>query len=225
MPGHRYGYMILKMKYIPLTPNKNVPGQFVFSYQCGLETDKKYWFSFEKKRDGSWIAHILQMPYICKEKAHHRTYSSETGYHYVDWSAPVYSLENIIKIAKKWADCDYEKRGGVTIKNWMKLVSCNDRDFEGLHDRLRNGSGLYIFDNVKMPETCNNAKCTIEFRYYCEDKISLTCVQAPVPYTGNDVNIALWMENGIVEFESFEEMKGFLRCFKQDLPDNANITP
>ena len=47
---------------------------------------------------------------------------SETGYHYVDWSAPVYSLENIIKIAKKWADCDYEKRGGVTIKNWMKRL-------------------------------------------------------------------------------------------------------
>ena len=111
------------------------------------------------------------------------------------------------------------------MNNWMKMVSCNDSDFEGLHDELRNCGGLYIFDNVKMPESCNNAECTIEFRYYGEDKISLTCVQAPVPYTGNDGNIALWMENGIVEFESFEEMKGFLRCFKHDLPDNANITP
>lgn len=111
------------------------------------------------------------------------------------------------------------------MNNWMKMVSCDDRGFEGLHNELRNCGGSYIFDNVKMPESCNNAECTIEFRYYGEDKISLTCAQAPIPYTGNDGNIALWMENGIVEFESFEEMKGFLRCFKHDLPDNVNITP
>ena len=97
----------------------------------------------------------------------------------------------------------------------MKMVSCNDDEYEGLHDELRNGRGLYVID-ATMPETCNNVECTIEFRYYGEDKISLTCVQAPVTYTGNDGNIALWLENGIVEFDSFEEMKGFLKSFKTD---------
>ena len=111
------------------------------------------------------------------------------------------------------------------MRDWMKMVSCNDMGFEGLHNELRNCGGLYIFDNVKMPECCNNAECTIEFRYYGEDKISLTCVQAPIPYTGNDGNIALWMENGKVEFDSFDEMKGFLRCFKSDIPDTSNIVP
>ena len=96
------------------------------------------------------------------------------------------------------------------MNNWMKMVSCNDAEYEGLHDELRNGRGLYVID-ATMPETCNNVECTIEFRYYGEDKISLTCVQAPVTYTGNDGNIALWLENGIVEFDSFEEMKGFLK--------------
>ena len=101
------------------------------------------------------------------------------------------------------------------MNNWMRMVSCNDAEYEGLRDELRNGGGLYIIDAV-MPETCNNILCTVEFRYYGENRISLTCVQAPVTYTGTNDNIALWLEKGIAEFESFEEMKSFLKSFKTD---------
>lgn len=111
------------------------------------------------------------------------------------------------------------------MNEWIKMVSCSDREFEGLHDELRSGGGLYIFDSVRMPESCNNAECTIEFRYYGENKISVTCVQAPVPYTGNNGHIALWLEQGIVEFESFDEMKGFLREFKRDINNNSHGIP
>lgn len=102
------------------------------------------------------------------------------------------------------------------MNNWMRMVSCDENGFEGLHNELRSGGGLYIFDNVKFPQTCDNAVCTIEFRYFGANKITLTCVQAPITYTGNNENIALWMSNGIVEFDSFEEMKGFLKSFKTD---------
>ena len=105
------GYQVYEYKYSPQISGSNTPGNLIMRYCIDVNpgNGKEYWFSFEKKCDGSWIAHIIHMPDIGKgERRHHRTYFAETGYHNIDWCNPVYSLENIIKIAKKWADYDYE---------------------------------------------------------------------------------------------------------------------
>ena len=57
-----------------------------------------------------------------------------------------------------------------TMFNWEKLCS-NERGFDELYDELRASNGLYILDNVKMPETCNNVICTIEPYFTQEDSL------------------------------------------------------
>ncbi len=99
--------------------------------------------------------------------------------------------------------------------NWKKLCS-NERGFDELYDELRASNGLYILDNVKMPETCNNVVCTIEFQYYSDTRIVLTCSDAPVVYTGSNSDIENWLHSGAKEFCNFMELKQFLSSFSRD---------
>lgn len=99
--------------------------------------------------------------------------------------------------------------------NWKRLCSY-ESGFEGVHDELRAGNGLYILDNVNMPETCGDCVCTIEFKYYSENRIVLTCSGAPVDYLGTDNQIAEWLTTGAKEFGNFDEVKTFLSKFKSD---------
>ncbi|MBQ8183783.1 MAG: ATP-dependent Clp protease ATP-binding subunit [Clostridia bacterium] len=99
--------------------------------------------------------------------------------------------------------------------NWKRLCS-NENSFEELHDELKAGNGLYILDNVKMPETCGDCVCTIEFKYYSENRIVLSCSGAPVDYLGTDTQIAEWLTTGTKEFGNFDEVKTFLSKFKSD---------
>ncbi|MCH5314752.1 MAG: ATP-dependent Clp protease ATP-binding subunit [Eubacterium sp.] len=100
--------------------------------------------------------------------------------------------------------------------NWLSMVSCSDREFEGLHNELMNCSGSYIFDDVKMPQTCHNKVCTIQFNYYSPSRISLICAQAPINYVGSDEHIERWLTNGSEEFNSFDSLKEFLKSFRND---------
>lgn len=102
--------------------------------------------------------------------------------------------------------------------NWKKLCS-TPSGFSGLHQELRNGKGLYILDGVKMPESCGNRICTIEFRYYGENFIKLTCVEAPVSYSGSNPQIAQWLETGTAEFNSFNQLTAFLSQFGEASPE------
>ncbi len=99
--------------------------------------------------------------------------------------------------------------------NWKRLCS-NENSFEELHEELRAGNGLYILDNVKMPETCSGCICTIEFKYYSENRIVLSCSGAPIDYLGTDDQIKNWLTTGTQEFGSFDEVKAFLSKFKND---------
>lgn len=105
--------------------------------------------------------------------------------------------------------------------NWKSMCS-NERGFDGLYDELRSSGGLYILDNVKMPDTCNNCNCTIEFKYYSDCRIILTCSDAPLIYSGYNNQIAEWVTTGICEFSSFNDLKSFLSEFKFD---TVNSTP
>lgn len=102
-----------------------------------------------------------------------------------------------------------------TMFDWKKLCS-NERGFDELYDELRASNGLYILDNVKMPETCNDVVCTIEFKYYSDSRIILTCSDAPLVYTGSNSNIASWLNSGVKEFNNFNELKQFLYSFSGD---------
>lgn len=102
-----------------------------------------------------------------------------------------------------------------TTFNW-KLLCSNARGFDELYDELRAGNGLYILDNVQMPETCNNTLCTIEFKYYSDTRIVLACSNTPILYTGSNRNIASWLNSGVKEFNDFNELKQFLYSFSSD---------
>lgn len=108
------------------------------------------------------------------------------------------------------------------MRNWYEMVSCNDAEFEGLYNELRNSSGLYIFDYVNMPETFCGIQCKIEFRYYSENRITLTCFPVPPEYTGNNNQIREWAETGFAEFSSFNMLKEFLRSFINDESNRAS---
>lgn len=108
------------------------------------------------------------------------------------------------------------------MRNWSEMVSCNDTEFEGLHNELRNSSGLYMFDYVTMPETFCGLICRIEFRYYSENRITLTCFPKPPEYTGNNSRIREWAETSFAEFSSFNTLKEFLQSF---VNDESNRSP
>ena len=101
--------------------------------------------------------------------------------------------------------------------NWKALCS-NERSFGELYDELRASRGLYIFDDVKMPDTCNNITCSIEFRYYSDKRIVLVCSAAPVAYTGSEPEIEEWLSVGTKEFKSFNKLGQFLSLFSRDCP-------
>jgi len=99
--------------------------------------------------------------------------------------------------------------------NWKKLCS-NENGFDELYQELKADKGVYILDNVKMPDTCNDCVCTIEFKYFSESRIVVACSGAPVSYFGVDNQIAEWLTAGTKEFGSFNELKAFLSRFKSD---------
>lgn len=99
--------------------------------------------------------------------------------------------------------------------NWKKQCS-NIQGFNGLYEEMTSGNGLYIIDDVQLPDTCGNAICTIEFRYYDEHHVSIRCVEAPVNYTGSCPQIGRWLSSGTADFDSFDEMKNFLLKFRTD---------
>lgn len=99
--------------------------------------------------------------------------------------------------------------------DWKKLCA----DFSGypeLYEELRNSRGRYILDGVMLPESCGSQICTVEFRYYGDNNIQMVCIEAPVPYSGNDPQISGWLENGTAEFKSFDELTAFLNRFSRD---------
>lgn len=102
------------------------------------------------------------------------------------------------------------------MRSWIQMVSCSESEFNGLHEELRNCGGLYIIDNVLMPETFARCECNIEFRYYSDKRITLTCVPKPPKYTGKNKRIRTWAETGYVEFSSFNDLKKFLKSFTED---------
>ena len=107
--------------------------------------------------------------------------------------------------------------------NWKRL--CSDvNGYTGLYEEMTRGSGLYILDDVQLPDTCSNAVCTIEFRYYDENNISVRCVEAPINYTGSCSQIGRWLSSGTAEFDSFNDMKAFLLRFRNDHAQEAEPT-
>lgn len=104
-----------------------------------------------------------------------------------------------------------------SIFNWQNLCS-NESGYSELYEELSAGGGLYILDNVRMPESCDNVTCTIEFRYYSANRIVVACSGAPVSYNGSDSEIAEWLNTGTKEFNSFDDLKVFLSSFKRDIP-------
>ena len=99
--------------------------------------------------------------------------------------------------------------------NWKKQCS-NIHGFNGLYEEMTSGNGLYILDDVQLPDTCGNAVCTIEFRYYDEHHVSIRCVEAPVNYTGSCPQIGRWLSSGTAVFDSFDDMKEFLKKLSTD---------
>jgi hypothetical protein len=70
-----------------------------------------YGFSFESQSDGSWRAYIVSMPsYGHRDTSLHVTHRLRDldGRYYVCWSQPLYSLEDIKKVAALWADLTQE---------------------------------------------------------------------------------------------------------------------
>lgn len=108
--------------------------------------------------------------------------------------------------------------------DWQKMCA-NTTGYSGLHEELRSGSGRYILEGVKMPESCGSQICTIEFKYYGEDYIKMICLDAPVSYNGSNPRIAQWLENGTLEFGSFDQLTAFLRQFNesQTRPSNGHF--
>lgn len=109
--------------------------------------------------------------------------------------------------------------------NWQKMCA-NTAGYSGLHEELRNCRGRYILEGVKMPESCGSQICTIEFCYHGEDYIQMRCLDSPVAYNGGNPRIAQWLENGSLEFGSFEQLTAFLRQFNEEPgnPSHANGT-
>ncbi len=108
--------------------------------------------------------------------------------------------------------------------NWKKLCS-NESGFESLYEELRNSGGIYILDNVKMPDTCNNEVCTIEFKYYSDTRIVLSCANSPLLYNGSNCEINEWLTSGVKEFGNFFELKTFLSLFKNDSMPTTIVSP
>lgn len=102
------------------------------------------------------------------------------------------------------------------MKTWIAMVSCNDAGFDSLHNLLKTGSGCLIYDNVVFPETFDNFTCSVEFRHYSEDRITLTALPKPAVYHGKNKQIQSWAQTGHGEFSSFKELKKFLKIFKDD---------
>lgn len=98
--------------------------------------------------------------------------------------------------------------------DWATMCS-NPDSFAELHEELRSGNGRYILEGVRMPRSCGSRICTIEFHYYDESFIKMTCVDVPVSYSGNNLGIRRWLENGSVEFGSFEQLTAFLSQFNE----------
>ena len=73
-----------------------------------------------------------------------------------------------------------------------------------------------------MPESCGSRICTIEFRYRGEDYIQMKCLDSPVAYTGTNPRIAQWLENGTLEFGSFEQLTAFLKQFNEEQTHTSN---
>lgn len=108
--------------------------------------------------------------------------------------------------------------------DWKKMCANTD-GYSGLQQELRNCRGRYILEGVKMPESCGSQICTIEFRYHGEDYIKLICLDAPVSYNGPNPRIAQWLENGTLEFGSFDQLTAFLRQFNEDGIHQTNTAP
>lgn len=105
--------------------------------------------------------------------------------------------------------------------DWQKMCA-DTAGYSGLHEELRRCPGRYIFENVKMPESCQDRICTVEFRYYDEDHIKILCPDSPVQYNGSDPRIAQWLETGVLEFGSFDQLAAFLALFNKDgAPHNS----
>jgi len=92
------------------------------------------------------------------------------------------------------------------LKIWNEMISCDDAGFEELHRELRSCPGLYILDNVRMPETFGNCISSIEIRHYSPRVITLTCNPPPREYTGKDRKIRSWAQLGTAKFSSFAEI-------------------
>ena len=105
--------------------------------------------------------------------------------------------------------------------NWQKMCA-NTAGYSGLHEELRNCRGRYILEGVKMPESCGSRICTIEFWYRGEDYIQMKCLDSPVAYTGTNPRIAQWLENGTLEFGSFEQLTAFLKQFNKEGVTQSN---
>lgn len=101
--------------------------------------------------------------------------------------------------------------------NWKQMCE-NRAGYNGLHEELRCGRGRYILDEVKLPGSCGNRVCTVEFMYYGDDYIKLVCNEAPIDYSGSDIRIARWLESGTAEFNSFEQLDEFLARFGDPEP-------
>jgi len=95
-------------------------------------------------------------------------------------------------------------------------MCANTNEYNGLYDEIRNSRGRYILDEIKMPDTCGNHMCTVEFEYYSDDMISIVCSEAPLEYSGSDPLIAEWVRTGRLDFTSFKRLGEFLARFNDD---------
>lgn len=110
------------------------------------------------------------------------------------------------------------------MKNW-KVMCGNVRSYPILYNAVRSCTGRYIFDEVEMPETCGEKVCTIEFRYYGKNRISIVCTDPPEDYSGSDEQIRKWLEEGELFFSSFDELGSFLQRFNADSERSSGNDP
>ena len=85
------------------------------AYYRSKDGKSDYLFSFEKQRDGTWMAFILKQPsYGARATDNHSTHRlQEGGRNYVCWTDPLETQEDAREVAALWADAtqEYIKNG------------------------------------------------------------------------------------------------------------------
>lgn len=105
--------------------------------------------------------------------------------------------------------------------NWSEMCA----DTTGLREELERCTGKLIFDDVRMPDDCGGGLANIEFVYYGANDIELRIESEDAVYCGRDSAIRQWLQDGSIEFGSYDSLERFLKKFAaQDVCDTHIVT-